>query len=155
MLEFALIIFITGLKMQLRFREKKFKRLQTFLCPELSAFSMYCTYMYTNPKNSAQLRCHSNAKIFLQVISRCCTNTFSKYLDPEATEEGGVEVIGKSFNSLNKFSFHCFFNWYFRHKVESNLSNDLNVVSLVQTKCWANYRKGHLNRQKVNRYLHK
>ena len=120
---------------------KKFKRLQTFLCPELSAFSMFMS------STSLSFKCKK-----LQVISRCCTNTFSKYLDPEATEEGGVEVIGKSFNSLNKFSFHCFFNWYFRHKVESNLSNDLNVVSLVQTKCWANYRKGHLNMQEVNRY---
>ena len=121
---------------------KKFKRLQTFLCPELSAFSLFMS------STSLSFKCKK-----LQVISRCCTNTFSKYLDPEATEEGGVEVIGKSFNSLNKFSFHCFFNWYFRHKVESNLSNDLNVVSLVQTKCWANYRKGHLDMQKVNRYI--
>ena len=144
MLEFALFIYITGLKMQLRFSEK-IQTFANFFMPWAKCFQ------HVHELHIVVIQMQKN----LQVISRCCTNTFSKYLDPEATEEGGVEVIGKSFNSLNIFSFYCFFNWYFRHKVESNLSNDLNVVSLVQTQCWANYREGHLNRQKVNRYLHK
>ena len=35
-----------------------------------------------------------------QVVARCCTNTFSKYLDPEVTRRGEAAVVGTKVRAL-------------------------------------------------------
>ena len=38
--------------------------------------------------------------IALQVVACCCTNTFSKYLDPGATQEGCADVVGTKLRAI-------------------------------------------------------
>ena len=40
---------------------------------------------------------HANASLF-QVIAICCTNTFSKYLDPNSEGEAGPGLVGTKVN---------------------------------------------------------
>ena len=34
------------------------------------------------------------------MVARCCTNTFSKYLDPEVTRRGEAAVVGTKLRAL-------------------------------------------------------
>ena len=34
------------------------------------------------------------------MVARCCTNTFSKYLDPEVTRRGEAAVVGTKVRAL-------------------------------------------------------